>query len=91
MGSGPVASQRSIPRPRLRTSPYAIRFQLMAAVGLISFTAGAPGVRAIRYSRSVWAPATPDLASSIRLGRSSECVNGMFRPCPPVPAVPIFR
>jgi hypothetical protein len=28
--------------------PKRIRFQLMAAVGLISLTAGAPGVRAIR-------------------------------------------
>ena len=62
----------------------------MAAVGLTSFTAGAPGVRAIRYSSSVWAPARLDLASSTRDGRSSEWVKGMFKPMPPVPAVPTF-
>ena len=88
--TGRRASTNSIGRPPRTTSPKAIRFQEMAAVGLISLTAGAPGVRAIRKSSRVCAPATDDLASSIREGRSSEWVKGTFNPIPPVPAVPIL-
>ena len=62
----------------------------MAVVGLISIVAGAPGVRATSQSSSECAPATADLVSSVREGRSSECVYGMLRPMPPVPLVPIF-
>ena len=65
-------------------------FHEMAAVGFTSFTAGAPGVRAMRYRKSVCAPAMPDLARSTRDGRSSEWVKGMLSPMPPVPAVPTF-
>jgi hypothetical protein len=62
----------------------------MAAAGLISLVMGPPGVRAIRNSSSVCAPASALLDSSTREGFSSECVYGMLRPMPPVPEVPIF-
>ena len=41
------------------------------AAGLTSFTMGAPGVRAIKNSRPVWAKATSVLARSFFEGRSS--------------------
>ena len=62
----------------------------MAAVGLISFVIGASGVRPIRKSSIVCAPATADFDSSTLDGRSSLWVYGMFNPMPPVPLVPIF-
>ena len=76
--------------PRRVISPYAIFFQAIAAVGLISFVMGASGVRPMRNRRSVCAPATADFERSTREGRSSLCVYGMFSPMPPVPLVPIF-
>ena len=58
---------------------------------LNSLLRGVSGVRPIRNSSAECAPATLDLDSSIADGRSSECVNGTFRPMPPVPEVPTFR
>ncbi len=47
-GAARSESTRPIGCPRHTTSPARIAFHEMAAVGLISLTAGAPGVRAIR-------------------------------------------
>ena len=51
-----------------------MRFQAMAAAGLISLVMGPPGVRAIRKRSRVWAPASAVLESSTREGFSSEWV-----------------
>ncbi len=68
-----------------------MRFQAIAAAGLISLVIGASGVRAIRKSSIEWAPATALFDSSVRLGLSSEWVYGTLSPMPPVPEVPTFR
>ena len=88
--SGSPGSKSATGRPWRRISPKPIRFHAMAAAGLISFVMGPPGVRAIRKSSSVWAPASALLERSTRDGFSSECVYGMLRPIPPVPEVPIL-
>ena len=77
-------------RPPRRISPKPMRFQAMAAAGLISLMMGPPGVRAMRKSRSECAPARALLERTSRDGLSSEWVYGMLRPMPPVPEVPIF-
>ena len=51
-----------------------MRFQAMAAAGLISLVIGPPGVRAIRKRSIVCAPARALLESSTRDGFSSEWV-----------------
>ena len=88
--SGSPGSCNATGWPARRISPKPMRFQAIAAAGLISFVMGPPGVRAIRKSRSVWAPASALLERSTRDGFSSECVYGMLSPMPPVPEVPIF-
>ena len=57
--------------PPLFILPYDIFFQAIAAVGLISFIKGLFGVRAIRKSSKVCAPATDDLLSKTLDGFSS--------------------
>src|SRR5881398_3241259 len=71
-GFGQSTSGISLPLRRIGPNP--ISRHAIVAVGLISMVAGAPGVRPRRNRSSEWAPATPDLVSNVRLGRSSECV-----------------
>ena len=73
-GTGEGQSTSGIGFPLRRIGPNPISRQAIVAVGLISTVAGAPGVRPMRNSSSDCAPATADFASSVRLGRSSECV-----------------
>ncbi len=78
-GSSDSASPRSTAcsvtgRPARSTSPYPIRFQAMAAAGLISFVIGPSGVRAMRKRSRLWAPASALLARRTREGFSSEWV-----------------
>ena len=89
-GTGSGQSTRGIALPLLRIGPNPISRHPIVAVGLISTVAGKPGVRPSRNSNNDCAPATADLASSMRLGRSSEWVYGMLKPMPPVPLVPTF-
>lgn len=58
-----MASDSVIGFPPLITGPFPMDFPEIAAVGFTSRTAGAPGVRAIRYRKRVCAPAIPALAA----------------------------
>jgi hypothetical protein len=73
-GSGFSQSTSAMNLPFLRTGPWATSRHAIDAVGLISTVTGASGVRPSRNSNIECAPAIADFASSVALGRSSECV-----------------